>query len=138
MPHKNIAAFTETRSPKPGEQVAFLSINREDDGRVYVVVRDRNTQSCRIQLDPMQWATVAHSIIEDQYPLSTTDGAPWPRRLMKIGDVCKLNSGGPDLTVIATGTEDLLVAWLDDIGSHHELRLPAQCFTPVESDIDGH
>ncbi len=133
MPHENITAFTEMGPAAPGTMVAFLSINREDDGRVYVVVRDRSGQSCRVQLSPEQWAEVASRIVEDR-ALKRADG----RRLMTVGDVCKLNSGGPDLTVIATGSEDLLVAWLDDVGGHHELRLPAQCFTPVESDIDGH
>ena len=61
---KNLHAFTET-SPSNGEVPAYLSLNKHDDGTLWLSVRARgaNTQSC-IQLSPEQLEQFATDVVE--------------------------------------------------------------------------
>lgn len=45
---------------------------------------------------------------------------------IKIGDVVRLNSGGPDSTVVGTHDALLTIAWMAD-GTAHKLTLPGAC-----------
>lgn len=49
---------------------------------------------------------------------------------IKVGDVVKLNSGSPDLTVtVLLEKDNIQVEWLQDNQKTGVLRLPKACFT---------
>lgn len=50
---------------------------------------------------------------------------------LKIGDVVRLNSGGPKMIVVDNADEEPVFAWKDR-GEAREIILPAKCVLPVD------
>ena len=46
----------------------------------------------------------------------------------------RLNSGGPEMVIVASDGERVRCAWLDNRGERHEEEYPWQCVTPCGSE----
>lgn len=50
---------------------------------------------------------------------------------IQIGEMVHLNSGSPDLKVVAIVAAQIEVEWTNESGNQERLTLPAPCFTRV-------
>jgi hypothetical protein len=53
------------------------------------------------------------------------------QREINVGDMVRLNSGSPDLSVISTGNDggEITVEWRNENGEMQNSTFPRQCFT---------
>ena len=68
---------------------------------------------------------------EYQQELMSPLPKPWTP---KPGDVVRLKSGGPSMTVAGPGSKEGLweAVWVSDCGSFHGVAFPAACLTPAK------
>ncbi len=52
---------------------------------------------------------------------------------LRIGDIVRLNSGGPDSEIIASSGGRVTVRWETEPGVYDTWNLPAACFRRVEN-----